>query len=140
MALRETLRWRPSDPGRYALRLAVRTGVVLPIAFALGKATGDEQTALFAAFGTMAVLVFVDFGGPRLTRLLAYGALAVAGSVLIALGTVCSGDPAVASLAMFVVGFLVLFSGAVNGYLAAASLAALLTFVLPAMVPGDVAD
>lgn len=134
------LRWRPSDPGRYALRLAVRTGIVLPISFALGRATGDEQSALFAAFGTMAVVVFVDFGGPRRTRLRAYAALALAGSAFIALGTVCADEPVLAAAVMFLVGFAVLFSGVVNGYLAAGSIGALLTYVLPAMIPGGAED
>ena len=127
--------WRPSDPGRFALRLAVRTGVVVPIAMALGLATGNEQTALFASFGAFSMLLFVDFGGPRPVRLGAYVTLGVAGSLLIVIGTLCSQHALAASLAMLVVGFTVLFSGVVNGYLAAAASAVLLAFILPAMVP-----
>jgi len=131
------LRWRPSDPGRFALRQAVRTGIVMPVALALGNATGDEQTALFAAFGAFAMLVFVDFGGPLAVRALAYLTLAVFCSGLIALGTVCSNEPVLGAAVMLVVGFAILFSGVLNGYFAAAASAALLAFVLPAMVPGD---
>ena len=132
--LRELRAWRPSDPGRFALRGAVRAAVVLPVALALGRWMGDGQTALFAAFGTLALLVFVDFGGPRPVRLLAYLALAAVGSVLIAIGTLCSQEPAAAAIAMGVLGFLILFSGIVNGYFAAAASATLLSFIVPVMV------
>ena len=134
------LRWRPSDPGRFALRTAIRTGVVLPIAMALGLATGNDAAALFASFGTFALLVFADFGGSRPARLRAYAVLAIGASGLIALGTLCSNTPVPAALAMFVVGFAILFSGVLNGYFAAGSLAALLTYVLPALVPADASD
>ena len=131
------LRWRPSDPGHFALRQAVRTGIVMPLALALGSAMGDEQTALFAAFGAFAMLVFVDFGGPLAMRALAYLVLATVCSGLIAVGTLCSNAPALGAAVMLVVGFAILFSGVLNGYFAAAASAALLAFVLPAMVPGD---
>ena len=139
-ALREALRWRPSDPGRFALRTAIRAGIVVPIALALGQWAGNEQTALFAAFGAIAMLLFVDFGGPLAVRLIAYGALAVACSALIALGTLISHHALVAALVMVVVGFVILFAGVLNGYFAAAASAALLTYILPAMVPADVSD
>jgi uncharacterized membrane protein YccC len=131
--------WRPSDPGRFALRLAVRTGVVMPAAFALGLWV-DEQAGLFAAFGTFALLLFVDFGGPMRVRVLAYAGLVLLGSALIPLGTVCGEHTVLATAAMLVVGFAILFAGVVNGYLAAGGTAALLTFVLPAMAPGSAAD
>jgi len=138
--LRESLRWRPSDPGRFALRTALRCGIVVPIALALGQWVGNEQTALFAAFGTIAMLLFVDFGGPLAIRLLAYGTLAVASSALIALGTAVSHNAIIAAVVMALVGFVILFAGVLNGYFAAAASAALLTYILPAMVPADVAD
>jgi uncharacterized membrane protein YccC len=139
-ALRDSLRWRPSDPGRFALRTALRSGIVVPIAVALGEWAGNAQTALFAAFGTIALLLFVDFGGPVVVRLLAYGSLAVACSVLIAIGTLVSHHAIVAAVVMVGVGFVILFAGVLNGYFAAAASAALLTYILPAMVPADVSD
>ena len=55
-----------SDPGRYALKNAVRAAIVVPIAFALGLKVFDQpQMALFGAFGSIGCLVFVDFGGTR---------------------------------------------------------------------------
>jgi uncharacterized membrane protein YccC len=138
--LKESLRWRPSDPGRFALRTAIRAGIIVPIAFALGKWAGGEQSALFAAFGSVALLLFVDFGGPLVVRISAYFVLAVFCSANITLGTLCSHEPVIAAVGMLVIGFGILFAGVINGYFAAASSAALLTFILPAMVPADVSD
>ncbi|HWV84545.1 MAG TPA: FUSC family protein [Capillimicrobium sp.] len=133
-------RWRPSDPGGFALRLALRTAIMLPATFALGIATGNEETALFCAFGAIALLLFVDFGGPTGVRIGAYLSLLVAGAGLISLGTLCSQDTVAATVGMVVIGFAILFAGVLNGYIAAGSSAALLAFILPAMVSGSAAD
>ncbi len=139
-ALRDALRWHPSDPGHFALRLALRAGIIVPIALALGEWAGNEQTALFAAFGAIAMLLFVDFGGPVPVRLIAWITLAIACSGLIALGTLVSHHAILAAVVMAIVGFAILFAGVLNGYFAAAASAALLTYILPAMVPADVSD
>ena len=108
----------------------------MPGVFAFAdQVIGNPQTSLFAAFGSFAVLVLVEFGGRWRTRLVAYLALAAVGVVLIALGTLCSRDAWLAAGATGVVGFVTLFSGAFNGYLAAASTGAILLFVLPANIP-----
>jgi uncharacterized membrane protein YccC len=124
--------FRLADPGRAALRSAARAAIVVPavVAFA-DKVIGDPQTTLFAAFGSFAMLVFVDFTGPRRSRLIAYLALAGAGAANVVLGTLCSQNIWLAAAAMAVVGFAILFSGAINGYFAAAGTSALVTFVLP---------
>ena len=63
----------------------------VPLAFALSLVAIDsKQMALFAAFGSMSLLVFVDFGGVRRARLRPTCRLSAAGAVLIALGTLCS--------------------------------------------------
>jgi uncharacterized membrane protein YccC len=134
------LRLRFEDPGRFALRAAARTAIVVPVAFAVGMATGDSAIALFCLFGSLAVLLFVDFGGPLHARLVAYAGLAAGGAGLIALGTVCSTHIAAATVGMAVVGFAVLFAGVLNGYVATAASAALLTYILPAMVPAPAAE
>ena len=62
-----------SDPGHFALKNAVRAAIVVPAAFALGLKVFDlPQMALFGAFGSIGMLVFVDFGGTTRARLLAY--------------------------------------------------------------------
>jgi uncharacterized membrane protein YccC len=128
-------RFRLSDPGRAALRSAARAAIVMPIVFAFAdKVIGDPNTALFAAFGSLAMLVFADFTGPRRSRFVAYLALAGVGAANIVLGTLCSQDTWLAVAAMALVGFAILLSGAINGYFAAASTAALLTFVLPVTI------
>jgi hypothetical protein len=65
---------RVSDPGRFTLRNAVRAAVVVPGAFAICDVVLDNQnSALFAGFGSIAFLVFADFSGPTRARLAAYG-------------------------------------------------------------------
>ncbi|TML03508.1 MAG: FUSC family protein, partial [Actinobacteria bacterium] len=123
---------RLSDPGLAALRSAARAAVVMPAVFAFAdKVIGNPQTATFAAFGSVAMLVLVDFTGPMRSRFIAYLGLSGAGVVNIVLGTLCSRNSWLAAAAMAVVGFVILFSGAINGYFAAAGTSALLTFILP---------
>jgi uncharacterized membrane protein YccC len=129
-----------SDPGRFALRAAIRAAVVVSATFAFAHfVIDDNQVELFAAFGSISLLVMLDFSGPRRVRLLAYVVLGLASGVLIALGTLAAtAGPVVGALAMFAVGLAILLAGVINGYLAAASFGALLTFVLPVMIPSAV--
>jgi uncharacterized membrane protein YccC len=119
-----------------ALKSAARAAIVMPAVFAFAdQVIGNPQTSIFAAFGSFAVLVLVEFGGLPRTRLIAYLVFAASGVVLITVGTLCSRDAWLAAGATGVVGFVTLFSGAFNGYLAAASTGAILLFVLPANIP-----
>src|SRR5271170_4270024 len=86
---------------RFVLKSALRAAIVVPLAFAFSlEVIGDKQVALFAAFGSMALLVFVDFGGSPRARLRAYLALLVVGALLIALGTLCSHTTWIATVVM----------------------------------------
>ena len=124
-----------ADPGLASLRSAARAAIVIPAVVALAdKVIEDPQTTLFAAFGSFAMLVLVDFTGPPRSRFVAYLALAGAGAVNVVLGTLCSQNAWLAAGAMAVIGFAILFSGAINGYFAAAGTAALLTFILPVTI------
>src|ERR1700719_4925611 len=108
----------------------------MPAMFALAdQVIQQPQTAIFAAFVSFAMLVVVDFGGSPRARFTAYLSLAVAGTVLIVVGTLCSRNAWLAAGAMAVVGFAILFSGVINGYFAAGSTAALLPFILAATIP-----
>jgi hypothetical protein len=130
-----------SDPGRFALKNAVRAAIVVPTAFAISlELIGLTGMALFAGFGSIALLVFADFSGPRLSRLYAYLTLVAASAVLIAVGTLCSQTTWLAVAAMALVSFAILFAGVLSGYVAAAQPAAILAFVLAAMVPADGAE
>jgi hypothetical protein len=119
-----------------ALRAAARAAIVMPAVFAVAEEViGRPQVSIFAAFGSFAMLVLVDVAGRPRTRLLAYLGLACVGAAFITLGTLCSRNAWLGAGAMAIVGFAVLFSGAISGYVAAVTTGALLTFVLPVTFP-----
>src|SRR5262252_8228713 len=127
------LRWfGQRDRGFSALRRATRTAIIMPAMFALGQEViGNSQLATFAAFGSFAMLLLVDFGGPMAERLQAQAALAVTGGVFVCLATLASQNAWLAAVAMAVVGFGVIFAGVVSSVLAGATTALLLAFILP---------
>jgi hypothetical protein len=127
------LAWlRARDPGLMALRRAGRAAIVMPGMFALGdKVIGNPTVATFAAFGSFAMLLLVDFGGPMRDRLRAQALLAVVEGVFVAVATLASHSLALAVIATALVGFAVLFSGVVSSVLAGATTSLLLAFILP---------
>jgi uncharacterized membrane protein YccC len=126
------------DANYAALRRASRTAVVMPVLFAFCTIViGDAQVATFAAFGSFAMLLLADFGGTMRERVQSQIGLAVAGAVLVCLGTLASTPVWLAAVAMAVVAFVVLFVGAVSSVLASASTSLLLAFILPVSLPGD---
>ena len=132
---------RVRDPDWYALHRAIRAGIVVPAVFAIGaQLVGDSQVATFAAFGCFAQLLLVDFPGNATGRLAGYLLLALAGVVLITVGTLVSRPEWLAVVGMAVVAFGVLFAGVISSATAAAGRAALLAFTLPVMLPGGVSD
>jgi uncharacterized membrane protein YccC len=134
-AMPELPRLRVHDPGLAALRSAVRAAIVIPSVFAFAdKVIDNPQTSFLAAFGSFAVLVFVEFTGPPRTRLLAYLCLGCVGALYITLGTLCSRSALLATGIMAIVGFVTLFSGTINGYFAAGATGAILLFVLPVTI------
>jgi uncharacterized membrane protein YccC len=142
------LRWLGQrDRGFAALRRATRAAIIMPAMFALGdKVIGNPQLATYAAFGSFAMLLLVDFGGPMTERLQAQAALAVTGGVFVCLATLASQTAWLAAVAMAVTGFGVILAGAVSSVLAGATTALLLAFILPvslaapaSAVPGRVA-
>ena len=142
------LRWLGQrDRGFAALRRATRAAIIMPAMFALGdKVIGNPQVATFAAFGSFAMLLLVDFGGPMAERLQAEAALAVTGGVFVCLATLASRTAWLAAVAMAVAGFGVIFAGVVSSVLAGATTALLLAFILPvslavpaSAVPGGLA-
>jgi uncharacterized membrane protein YccC len=120
------------DRGFAALRRATRAAIIMPALFALGdKVIGNPQLATFAAFGSFAMLLLVDFGGPMAERLQAEAALAIVGGVFVCLATLASQTAWLAAVAMAVVGFGVIFAGVISSVLAGATTALLLAFILP---------
>jgi Fusaric acid resistance protein-like len=129
-------RLRARDPEYDALRRALRAAIMLPIAAAVSFAVaGGSQTPLFTIFGSVALLIVVDFPGNRPARALAYCGLGINGAVLITLGTLVAPYPWLAVALMFVLGVAVTFSGVLSEIVAAGQRSTLLTFVLPACTP-----
>ena len=127
---------RERDPEHDAFRRAIRAAIVLPIAAFVGFAVGSgSQTPLFAIFGSVALLITVDFPGSRPARALAYGGLGVNGAILITLGSLVAPIPWLAVTMMFVLGVAVTFSGVLSEFMAAGQRSTLLTFVLPVCTP-----
>lgn len=111
---------------------------MVPVNFAIGsQLVGNAQVATFAAFGSFALLLFVNFPGGRAARLGAYVVLGVAGAVLISVGTLVATPDWLAVTAMGVVALGVLFAGVVSSVINAGAQAALLSFILAVMLPGD---
>jgi uncharacterized membrane protein YccC len=124
-----------------ALRRAGRAAIVMPALFAVGKEViGNPALATFAAFGSFAMLLLVDFGGTMRERLQAQAALAVTGCVLVCLGTLASQSVWIAAPAMAVVGFGVTFAGIVSSVLAGATTSLLLAFILPVTLAAPVSS
>jgi uncharacterized membrane protein YccC len=127
------LRWlRRRDHDLVALRRAGRAAIVMPAMFALGEEViGNPAVATFAAFGSFAMLLLVDFGGPMRARLQAEAALAVVGCTFVCIGTLASRSVWLATATMAVIGFLVIFAGVLSSVLARATTALLLALILP---------
>jgi uncharacterized membrane protein YccC len=124
--------WVRHDPGLRATKRSVRAAVLVPVIFALSKyGTANNQTPLFAVFGSVSLLLFVDFGGPLRIRVRSYVVLWLVGAVFVTVGTLCSTTSVAAVATMAVVAFGVLFAGVVSPQAVAASTAVLLLFVLP---------
>lgn len=127
-----------SEARFFAVKDALRVALVMPLSFFLALHVFDSKPmSLFAAFGPMALLVFVQFGGRRRNRLTAYAVLTAGGAGLIAVGTLCSRTPWLATAVMLALGFAIIFAGVFDEYVAAAQRGAILVFVLAVMVPAD---
>jgi uncharacterized membrane protein YccC len=113
----------------------------MPGVFAVAEGLiGNPTLALFAAFGSLAMLLFVDFGGSMRERLAAQGSLVLVGAMLVCLGTLASQVVWLAVVATVVISFVVLFAGVVSSVLASATTALLVSFVLPVTLPGPVSS
>jgi uncharacterized membrane protein YccC len=136
------LQWlRSRDAGLLALRRAGRSAIIMPALLALSvKVIGNPVMATFAAFGSLAMLLFVAFGGRMRERLPDQVALIATGAVFVVLGTLCSRTDWLAALAMLVVAFFVLFAGVVSSALASASTSLLLAFILSVSLRGPVSS
>ena len=131
------LSWlRGHDPGLAATRRAGRTAIVMPGLLAFGdQVLHEPAAATFGAFGSFAMLLMVEYGGPMVQRLRAQVGLAVAWVVLVSLGTIVSRTTWLAVVLALVVTFVVLFAGVVSSVLAGSATSLLLAFILPVTTP-----
>src|SRR6185312_3779382 len=128
---------RAHDRGFSALRRAVRAAILMPAAFAFGgPVLGNPVLATFAALGSFAMLLLVDFGGSIRNRLQCQTALAVACMVLITVGTLVSRTSWLAVVVIGVIAFGVLFAGVLSSVLAGATLSLLLPLIIAVNLPG----
>jgi hypothetical protein len=129
------------DRGYGSLGRATRTAIVMPAMFAIGdKVIGNPIMATFAAFGSSALLLLVDFSGSMRDRLRAQAALAGVGAVLVCLGTLAGRAVWPSTVAMALVAFGVLFSGVVGLVLAGATTSLLPAFILAITFAGPVSS
>src|SRR5215831_14765991 len=127
---------RAHDPGLVTVKRSLLAAVVVPAIFAIARAiTSNAQVPLFASFGAFALMLFVSIPGTRQEKLRHYLGLIAAGALLIAVGTLCSNDDALAIAGMAVAAFVVLFAGVLSPTAALGSTYLLLAFVLPVNVP-----
>jgi len=127
------LAWlRSRDRDLAATRRATRAAILMPANFAIGdKVIANPTVATFAAFGSFAMLLLVDFGGAMRDRVRDQALLGVACAALVSLATLCSRSTALAVIAMALVAFVIVFAGVVSSVLASATTALLLSFILP---------
>jgi uncharacterized membrane protein YccC len=131
--------WKPSWSVAAAAR-AVRATVVIPVLFALGdKVIKDPQLALFATFGGFATLLIAGFAGTRRDKLVAHVGLAVAGSLVLIVGTLVSGTTWLAALVTLPVAFVVFFAGVGGPNAASGTTAVMFAYVLPVVSAGGAA-
>jgi uncharacterized membrane protein YccC len=142
MASSSPIEWlRARDRGFAALRRAARAALVMPAMFALGdKVIANPALATFAAFGSFAMLLLVDFAGSMRDRLQAQAALAVVGAIFVCIGTLASRSSWLGAAAMTLVAFAVLFAGVASSVLAGATTSLLLAFILSVSLTGPISS
>jgi uncharacterized membrane protein YccC len=110
---------------------------VVPALFAISyKVIGDAQMTLFATFGGFATLVVANFGGPRRVKAISHAGLAIAGSIVLIIGTAASGITWLAVVVTIPVVFAVFFAGSAGPNAAAGVTPVLFAYVLPIASPG----
>jgi uncharacterized membrane protein YccC len=128
-----------TDPGLQSLRRASRVAIVVPAVFALFLNGSDNPVAaLFAGFGSFALLGFADFGGAARSRGSAYLVLTAVGAVLVLVGTLVSNEPVAGAVIGVLVATAARFAGCFGGYFAASVSPVILAYVLAASVPSPV--
>ena len=114
-----------------ALRRATRLAVVVPLVLVLlSNIPVLAPSALFGVFGSLALLLFADFGGPLRYRFTAYLLTTAAGVPLILVGIVFGQSDLSGAVVMFVVALVIGLAALLRGPVASAQTVLLLVTVL----------
>ncbi len=126
------------DPGRAALRRAVRVTLAACIGFFLCRYGFDAPVmSTYAVFGAISVGVLSDVSGPPALRTRAFAIALPVGLALVAIGTAAARSTPAAVLGMLVVGFLVAYSGVGGPRVAGLANGLQLFYILPCFPPYD---
>ncbi|AMM21577.1 hypothetical protein AX769_17315 [Frondihabitans sp. PAMC 28766] len=132
----QTLRRELGRIPAWSSRRAVRAAITAPIAFGLAGLVMPPSIALFAAFGSVIQLLFVEFTGPgRQARTVLF---TITTTALVALGSLMSTDIVVAALGIAVIAFCISLTGVVSPAIATGTPAALFVLTLAGTVPASI--
>lgn len=90
----------------------------------------SPQAALFAAFGTIGLLVNADFAGTWQRRLQAYVLMGLSGAAFLVIGWAAAQNPVSQVLVTAVVAFLLAFAAVLRGRVAAGAPGVLIVFIV----------
>ena len=133
--VRKVLRRLPPLGARRALRATVAGGGTFALVY---QEMHNPMASVFAAFGAVILLVYVEFAGPKRQRFEQHAGLIVITLFFVFLGTVCSQVLWLAVGATVIVSFCILMSGVMSASLAGATSAMLISFLLPVAFQGAV--
>lgn len=132
-----TLRF--SDPYHIYRRRALRLALAFPTALFIESQLLQlpQVSVLFGLFGCFSLTTMCDFGGPYLSRAIAYVSTVAIGWVSITLASAMSVSLWAAVISTLVYGFVVTYSGVLRGYFAAAVPGVFVGFFLAISSPND---
>ncbi|HEU5000632.1 MAG TPA: hypothetical protein VFT68_16960, partial [Lapillicoccus sp.] len=126
---------------RAAWRRAVRVTFTAVAVFYLCRyGLGNPTMALYAVFAVLAFSLLSQTSGPPATRTRTLLACLAFGLVDVTIATFAAVDTTVATVAMFVFGFLVSFAGVCGVRVSEVSTGLQLLFILPSLPPFDPAS
>ncbi|HEY1825258.1 MAG TPA: FUSC family protein, partial [Acidimicrobiales bacterium] len=135
--MREFLRDLPILSVRRALRVTLCAAGTFAFLFQVAH---NPNAAFFATFGSVVLLVYVEFLGPKRQRFEQHVGLFVITALFVVLGTLCSQILWLAVAATAVICFAVLMTGVVSSSFAAATTAMLISFLLPVAFQGPISS
>jgi uncharacterized membrane protein YccC len=133
--VRKVLRRLPKLGARRGIRATVAGAGTFSLVY---QVMHNPTAAIFAAFGSVILLVYVEFAGPKRQRFEQHVGLIVITFFFVFLGTLCSQVLWLAVASTVIVCFCVLMLGVMSASLAGATSAMLISFLLPVAFQGSV--